>query len=247
MLSFQNLNMRQLIQHLTEWNGFANYTEVLGSPGFWRVTGRSLLFTAANVVLIMVLGTLVGLLLARLGKRMRLTLLDRPGARLGHAGHRRHHRLPVALRPSGTASSTGCWTTLGLALHGRLQLVRRPALHLLRDHAADRLAVDPVRRDQPVRRHRRPSPRSCTRPPRSTAPAPGRSSPRSPSRSSGRSSDATTFLEVIWVFKAFAQVFAHQPGRPRPAHRDPAASTPTSRASATSTSAWARRSRCSPS
>ncbi|WP_030754181.1 carbohydrate ABC transporter permease [Streptomyces sp. NRRL F-5135] len=75
MLSFQNLNMRQLIQHLTEWNGVDNYTEVLGSSDFWRVTGRSLLFTATNVVLIMVLGTLTGLLLARLGRRMRVTLL----------------------------------------------------------------------------------------------------------------------------------------------------------------------------
>ncbi|MGW6459172.1 carbohydrate ABC transporter permease [Streptomyces sp. NPDC055078] len=75
ILSFQNLNMRQLIQHLTEWNGFDNYTEVLTGSDFWRVTGRSILFTAANVVLIMILGTLVGLLLAKLGKRMRVSLL----------------------------------------------------------------------------------------------------------------------------------------------------------------------------
>ncbi|MDQ8702197.1 sugar ABC transporter permease [Streptomyces sp. LHD-70] len=75
LLSFQNLNMRQLIQRLTEWNGFDNYAEVLSSSDFWRVTVRSVLFTGANVVLIMILGTLVGLLLARLGKRMRLTLL----------------------------------------------------------------------------------------------------------------------------------------------------------------------------
>ncbi len=75
LLSFQNLNMRQLIQHLTEWNGVENYTEILGSDDFWRVTGRSIVFTAANVALIMILGTLVGLLLARLGKRMRFLLL----------------------------------------------------------------------------------------------------------------------------------------------------------------------------
>ncbi|MGW4028002.1 carbohydrate ABC transporter permease [Streptomyces sp. NPDC004838] len=75
LLSFQNLNMRQLIQRLTEWNGIDNYQEILGGSDFWRVTGRSILFTAANVVLIMILGTLVGLLLARLGKRMRVTLL----------------------------------------------------------------------------------------------------------------------------------------------------------------------------
>ncbi|MET7712033.1 sugar ABC transporter permease [Streptomyces sp. NPDC005407] len=75
LLSFQNLNMRQLIQHLSEWNGVDNYQEILGSSDFWRVTGRSIAFTGANVVLIMVLGTLVGLLLARLGRRMRVTLL----------------------------------------------------------------------------------------------------------------------------------------------------------------------------
>jgi N,N'-diacetylchitobiose transport system permease protein len=75
LLSFQNLNMAQLIQHVTEWNGIDNYKETLTSEDFWRVTLRSILFTAVNVVLIMVLGTLVGLLLARLGKRMRFTLL----------------------------------------------------------------------------------------------------------------------------------------------------------------------------
>ncbi|MEU2227819.1 carbohydrate ABC transporter permease [Streptomyces sp. NPDC012751] len=75
MLSFQNLNPRQLIQHLTEWNGVDNYREVLSGSDFWRVVERSVLFTAANVVLIMVAGTLTGLLLARLGKRMRLLLM----------------------------------------------------------------------------------------------------------------------------------------------------------------------------
>ena len=75
LLSFQNLNMAQLIQHVTEWNGVDNYKEVLTGEEFWRVTLRSILFTAANVVLIMVLGTLVGLLLARLGRRMRVMLM----------------------------------------------------------------------------------------------------------------------------------------------------------------------------
>ncbi|WP_225826976.1 carbohydrate ABC transporter permease [Streptomyces naphthomycinicus] len=75
LLSFQNLNPRQLIQHLTEWNGVDNYREVLTGEDFWRVVGRSVVFTAVNVVLIMVLGTLIGLLLARLGKKMRLLLM----------------------------------------------------------------------------------------------------------------------------------------------------------------------------
>lgn len=75
LLSFQNLNPRQLILHLTEWNGIDNYQEVLSGSEFWKVVARTVVFTAVNVVLIMVLGTLIGLLLARLGKRMRLTLL----------------------------------------------------------------------------------------------------------------------------------------------------------------------------
>jgi N,N'-diacetylchitobiose transport system permease protein len=75
MLSFQNLNPRQLIQHLTEWNGVDNYKEVLTGSDFWHVVERSVIFTAANVVLIMVFGTLIGLLLARLGKKMRLLLM----------------------------------------------------------------------------------------------------------------------------------------------------------------------------
>ncbi|MEU3191003.1 sugar ABC transporter permease [Streptomyces sp. NPDC006992] len=74
MLSFQNLNMTQLIQHVTEWNGFENYADALGNDTFWRVTLRSVIFTVVNVVVIIVVGTLVGLLLARLGSKMRLLL-----------------------------------------------------------------------------------------------------------------------------------------------------------------------------
>ncbi|MEU3250931.1 sugar ABC transporter permease [Streptomyces sp. NPDC006997] len=75
LLSFQNLNMAQLIQHVTEWNGIDNYKEVLTGEDFWRVTLRSVLFTAVNVALTMGCGSLVGLLLARLGQRMRLLLM----------------------------------------------------------------------------------------------------------------------------------------------------------------------------
>ncbi|MER6379162.1 sugar ABC transporter permease [Streptomyces sp. NPDC001250] len=75
ILSFQNLNPRQLIQHLTEWNGIENYRQVLSEPEFWHVVERTVFFTAANVVLIMGIGTLIGLLLARLGKKTRLLLM----------------------------------------------------------------------------------------------------------------------------------------------------------------------------
>ncbi len=75
LLSFQNLNMAQLIQHVTEWTGFDNYKAVLTGEDFWRVTVRSILFTAVNVVLTMVIGGLIGLLLARLGRKMRFLLM----------------------------------------------------------------------------------------------------------------------------------------------------------------------------
>jgi N,N'-diacetylchitobiose transport system permease protein len=74
IISFQTLNAFQLIQHTTQWTGFGNYKEQLTSAEFWHTTERSIFFTLANVALIMVGGTLIGLLLNRLGKRMRLTL-----------------------------------------------------------------------------------------------------------------------------------------------------------------------------
>lgn len=74
IISFQTLNAFQLIQHTTEWNGFGNYKEQLTSAEFWHTTERSVFFTLANVALIMAGGTLVGLLLNRLGKKMRLAL-----------------------------------------------------------------------------------------------------------------------------------------------------------------------------
>jgi N,N'-diacetylchitobiose transport system permease protein len=74
ILSFQQVNRRELITRKPEWIGFENFTELLGDPDFWTVTLRSVGFTAANVVLVMVLGTLTGLLLNVLGKRMRLLL-----------------------------------------------------------------------------------------------------------------------------------------------------------------------------
>ncbi|MBF9067566.1 carbohydrate ABC transporter permease [Streptacidiphilus fuscans] len=74
LISFQRLNAFELIQHVTEWNGFQNYQTILTSSDFWHSVERSVLFTAVNVFLIMVLGSLVGLLLNRLGNKMRFVL-----------------------------------------------------------------------------------------------------------------------------------------------------------------------------
>ncbi|WP_327234557.1 sugar ABC transporter permease [Streptomyces sp. NBC_01317] len=74
ILSFQQVNRKELITRLPEWVGFDNYTELLKDPDFWTVVVRSLVFTVANVLLIMVIGSLIGVLLNRLGTKMRLVL-----------------------------------------------------------------------------------------------------------------------------------------------------------------------------
>ncbi len=73
-LSFQQYGLAELIQHKGKWIGLDNYSHVLHDGTFWRVLGRTIVFTVVNVGLTMVLGTLVALLLAALGKGMRLLL-----------------------------------------------------------------------------------------------------------------------------------------------------------------------------
>jgi N,N'-diacetylchitobiose transport system permease protein len=74
LISFQEFGRTQLISRTTEWTGLDNYRLVLDNERFWDALGRTVVFMAANVVLIMVIGTLVGLLLNALGPAMRLLL-----------------------------------------------------------------------------------------------------------------------------------------------------------------------------
>ncbi|MFD3540049.1 carbohydrate ABC transporter permease [Streptomyces sp. NPDC058662] len=74
ILSFQDINKVEFIQRKYPFAGFSNYAELIADADFWTVVVRSFAFTAANVVLIMVIGSLVGILLNRLGKKMRLVL-----------------------------------------------------------------------------------------------------------------------------------------------------------------------------
>jgi N,N'-diacetylchitobiose transport system permease protein len=76
MMSFQHFGLGELIRGGATWVGFANYRTVLDDPEFWTVVRRTLWWTALNVALIMVLGTLVALMLVRLGKRMRLAVMS---------------------------------------------------------------------------------------------------------------------------------------------------------------------------
>ena len=73
-LSFQRYGLAELIAHQGVPVGTANFAEIFHDRQFWEVVGRTVAFTAVNVALTMVLGTLIALLLAQLGAFMRLVL-----------------------------------------------------------------------------------------------------------------------------------------------------------------------------
>ena len=67
-LSFQRYGLPELIQRKGEWVGLDNYRSVLGDEVFWDTLVRTVVFTAANVALTMVLGLALALLLVRLSE-----------------------------------------------------------------------------------------------------------------------------------------------------------------------------------
>ncbi len=73
-LSLNKAKLRDLVKGTESWNNFANYTAILGDATFWAVLGRTVVFAAACVVATMVLGMLLALLLAKLGRVVRLIL-----------------------------------------------------------------------------------------------------------------------------------------------------------------------------
>jgi len=73
-LSFQRYGLFELIRHHGEWVGLANYRSVLHDQVFWHTLVRTVVFTAANVGLTMVLGMLLALLLVRLSTWVRILL-----------------------------------------------------------------------------------------------------------------------------------------------------------------------------
>jgi N,N'-diacetylchitobiose transport system permease protein len=76
LISFQHYGMGELIRGDAVFTGLDNYREILGDAEFWEVVRRTLWWTTVNVVLIMVLGTLAALMLQRLGRRMRVLVLS---------------------------------------------------------------------------------------------------------------------------------------------------------------------------
>jgi len=69
--SFQNYGLPQLVgSSPIRWVGFANYAQILHDPEFWLSLRLSVLSAAAMVPLTLIVGTLVGLLLSKLGRKM---------------------------------------------------------------------------------------------------------------------------------------------------------------------------------
>ena len=72
LFSFQNYGLMQISGVLpAQWVGFSNYSQILHDPEFWVSLRTSLYFALVVVPLTLTVGTLVGLLLTRLGPKMR--------------------------------------------------------------------------------------------------------------------------------------------------------------------------------
>jgi ABC-type sugar transport system permease subunit len=69
--SFQNYGLPQVTGVLaTQWVGFANFTTTFHDPLFWLSLRTSVLFAVVVVPVTLVVGSIVGLMLNRLGKKM---------------------------------------------------------------------------------------------------------------------------------------------------------------------------------
>jgi len=73
-MSLQHIGLKELISGTTTWVGLSNFQSILGDKLFMAATIRTFVFMAANVALTVVLGTLVALLLDRIGRIPRLLL-----------------------------------------------------------------------------------------------------------------------------------------------------------------------------
>src|SRR5690348_11196967 len=72
LFSLQNYGLLQISGALpAQWIGFSNYSQILHDPEFWQSLKTSVYFALVVVPLTMIVGTLVGLLLVRLGPKMR--------------------------------------------------------------------------------------------------------------------------------------------------------------------------------
>jgi N,N'-diacetylchitobiose transport system permease protein len=74
VLSTQHYGLFELIQHKGKPAGLSNYSSIFHDQVFWHTLLRTVVFTAVNVALTIVLGLLVALLLTRVGTAVRIVL-----------------------------------------------------------------------------------------------------------------------------------------------------------------------------
>lgn len=187
-LSFQKFGQSQLWGFQpAEWVGFDNFTGVLGDSEFWAVVVRTVVFAAKLRHLHHGRGHAdrpaapTGL---RLGEDPRQ---HRPGGQLGHADHRRHHGLQVAVR-RGLRHPQRAAQQAARRRDDRPQLVRQRPPGPGRDHAARGVGRGALRGHHAQRQASPRSRRNWRRRPGWTERAPGESSGTSPCPSSSRSS-----------------------------------------------------------
>ncbi|MEU5878449.1 sugar ABC transporter permease [Spirillospora sp. NPDC047279] len=70
IMSFQKVGNRQLRGEPAEQVGTENYKTIFNDPFFWQTFKHTVLFALVAVSLTMIIGTLIGLLLHQLGRRM---------------------------------------------------------------------------------------------------------------------------------------------------------------------------------
>ena len=73
-LSLEHYGLFQLLRHKGEWIGTKNYSQIFHDGFFWHVVLRTLLFTTVAVSATMALGTLIALLMAQVGSKMRVLM-----------------------------------------------------------------------------------------------------------------------------------------------------------------------------
>lgn len=69
-MSLQEVGLRQLRGEPAEWVGAEHYGDILASEFFWQVLRNTVVFAAVAVSLTLLVGTMIGLLLHRLDRRM---------------------------------------------------------------------------------------------------------------------------------------------------------------------------------
>ena len=74
-ISFQEFGLKQQFGAPAEWVGLKNYQELLSDPYVWTVIGRSIAFCLVNAAVTMVIGISFAVLMQRIGRVARTTLM----------------------------------------------------------------------------------------------------------------------------------------------------------------------------